>query len=710
VQAREEVTTLQEQLAGRLSFKSPLPLFQPASIAIVGASERARWPRQLYDNLRLCRFPGKVYPVNPRNAEVWGVKCYPDLASLPEPPAHAFIVVPAPAVQGVMETGAAAGLRSATIYAAQIGEGTDPEIVARGVALKALLDKNGIVVCGPNCMGLNAVRERNFGYPNADLREMPPGSVAFVTQSGGTVQYIAGIGAHRGVKFSYAISSGNEISLDMADYVNFFADDEHTKVIALFIEGIRRPQAFMAAAAKALAAGKPIIAIKTGKSQKSRDSAKSHTGAISGDYGAYLAMCERYGIINCPSLDDMIEMLLAFQAGRLPKGNRVGWMTTSGGTVDLLYDYLEDVGGIETPQFTEATQAALRQHLTQQELQMKNPLDAGNPISDVADAALCRVVIADPNIDILAWGGSPPSGKRVRDATVTRSILESTDKPVFGFIRMASITDQTTRDFQDQVGFPFLQGLTSCIRAFAGLAFYAPRKGRTIPALPRATGRAETLQGSAFEAALARHDLTLPKSAMAKSPEEAAVEAARIGFPVALKIVSRGISHKTEVGGVRLNLGSGDEVVRAADLLATSVAKAAPGARVEAFLVQEMVDGVEMIVGARTDALYGPMLVVGAGGIMVELVKDVAFRLLPVTPDDARAMIGELRVSKLLAGFRGRPEADIDALVAAICGLSDFYLDHRHLLSDLEINPLIVLAKGHGVRAVDVRPVLSRAL
>jgi acetyltransferase len=682
-----------------------LPLFQPSSIAIVGASERARWPRQLYDNLRTCGFPGQVYPVNPRNAEVWGVKCYPDLASLPEPPAHAFVIVPAPAVQGVMETGVAAGLKSATIYAAQIGEGTDPEIVARGVALKELIDKSGLVVCGPNCMGLNAIRERNFGYPNAELCALKPGSVAFVTQSGGTVQYIVGMGAHRGVKFSYAISSGNEISLDMADYVNFFVEDEHTRVIALFIEGIRRPQAFMAAAAKALAAGKPIIAIKTGKSQQSRESAKSHTGAISGDYAAYTAMCERYGIVMCPSLDDMIEMLLAFQAGRLPKGNRVGWMTTSGGTVDLLYDYLEDIGGIATPDFAAETKATLRSLLKQQELAPKNPLDAGNPVGDAADAALCKAVIADPNVDMLAWGGSPPSGRRVRDPAVTRSILESTDKPVFGFIRMASIVDNATIEFQEQVGFPFLQGLPACIRAFGALAFYGARKGNKVAGLPPATGKVETLKGAAFEAALAQRGLAPPKSVVAKVPEEAAVAAAKIGFPVALKLVSSAISHKTEVGGVRLHLGSAAEVERAALELAAIAAKA--GAPLDGYLVQEMVEGIEMIVGARNDPLYGPMILVGAGGILVELVKDVAFRLLPVTPDDARAMIAELKVAKLLEGFRGKPAADVEALVGAICGLSEFYLDHRHLLSDLEINPLIVLSKGQGVRAVDVRPVFA---
>lgn len=689
---------MQEQTS--VSFKSPLPMFRPPSIAIVGASERARWPTQIYQQLRKHGYSGNIYPVNPRVGEVWGARCFPDLASLPEPPAHAHVIVPAPAVQGVLETGIAAGLKSATVYAAQLGEGSDPEIVARGVALKGLIERSGLVLCGPNCMGFNALREKNFGYPNADLCALTPGSVAFVTQSGGTVQYIGSMGAHRGVNFNYLISSGNELSVDLADYVNFFADDDSTRVIALFVEGIRRPQAFMAAAAKALAARKPIIAIKTGKSQKARDSAQSHTGAIAGDYGAFTAMCERYGIVVCQSLDDMIEMLLVFQAGRLPKGPRVGWVTTSGGTVDLLFDHLEEIGGLVTPEFDAATKAALRP-LVSYELALKNPLDAGNPVNDAHDAKLCAAIAADPNVDMLAWGGTPPSGSRVRDPAVTRSIADATDKPVIGFIRMAILTDQATVKFQNEVGFPFLQGLPAVIRALGGLAFYGARAGRSMAPLAAPTGRAETLEGAALEAALAKHGVTLPRSASAASPQAAAAAASEIGFPVALKIVSRAISHKTEAGGVRLHLASAAEVERAAHELAASAAKAVPGAAIDGYLVQEMVDGVEMIVGARSDPLYGPMLVVGAGGILVELVKDVAFRLLPVAPDDARAMIAELKVAKLLAGFRGKPAADLDALVAAICGLSAFYLDHRHLIGDIEINPLIVLSKG--VRAVDVR-------
>ena len=700
---RERIGQLQDQIAADSRFRSPLPLFNPSSVAIVGASERAKWATQIFRNLRDFGYPGKVYPVNPRLAQVWGATCYPDLAALPEPAHHAMVIVPAPAVQGVIETGVKAGLESATIYASQIGEGDDPAIVARGAALKSAIEASGLLVCGPNCMGANALREKYFGYPNDELCSLTPGSVALVTQSGGTLQYLGQAGARRGIKFNYMISSGNEINLDLADYVNFLVEDPHTGVITLFIEGIRRPQVFMTAAAKALAAGKPIIAIKTGKSQKSRDSARSHTGAISGDYAAFTAMCERYGIVACPTLDDMIEMTLAFQSGRLPKGPRVGWVTTSGGTVDLLYDYLDEVGGTTAPDFGAATKTAIR-HLVSAELALKNPLDAGNPAGEAESAELCRAIAADPNVDILAWGSTLPSGKRTRDPAILRSVVESTDKPVIAFVRMNFPVDPDAVAFQERVGFPYLQGLPETARALAALVFYGERQGRRIAPLPAPRGSAATLQGTALEAALARHGLTPPKSGLATTPGEAAKLAAAIGFPVALKIVAEQISHKTEVGGVRLSLKSPQEVEREAQALAATVHKIA-GVPVEGFAVQEMAAGIEIIVGARNDPLFGPMMAVGAGGILVELVKDVAFRLLPVSAQDARAMLGELKAAKLLAGFRGAPPADVEALVAAICGLSAFYLDHRHLLSDIEINPLIVRQQGKGVRAVDVRTV-----
>jgi len=684
----------------REGYKSPAAILCPPSVAIVGASERARWPKVIFDNLRVAGYAGKIFPVNPRVSTVWGVTSFPSLASLPEPPSHALVIVPAPAVVDVLAEGITAGLKSATVYASSIGEGVDPEIVARGEALRALIARSGLTVSGPNCMGGNSMRERFFTYPNAELMDIPVGSVSCVSQSGGTLQHICQTAAERGVKFSYMLSSGNEIDLDLADFINYFVDDEHTKVIALFIEGIRRPQMFMRAAARALAAGKPIIALKTGKSRKSREAAQSHTGAISGDYDVFGAMCERYGIVRCSSLDDMVELMLVFQGGRLPKGPRVGWVTTSGGTVDLLYDYLEESRGITTPEFSEQTRQKIR-HLVQAEIDLKNPLDAGIPSNAANAAEMCIAVAADPNVDMLAWLGNLPTGRRKPDPAALKSILAATEKPVIAFSRTAYALGTDALAFQDDVGFPFLQSLPETVRALEALAFYGARAGQKLEPPPQ--GAAATQQKPALEAALASHGLTPPRGAFAATPEQAAREATRLGFPVVLKIVSPSFSHKTEIGGVKLDLRTAAAVEAEAQTLRGSIRRIDPAVVIEGFLVQEMVAGVEILLGARTDPLYGPLLVAGAGGILVELMKDVAFRLLPVGPSDARAMLDELKVTKLLAGYRGRPPADVDALVKAMCGLSDFYLNHRNLLADLEINPLIVLANGHGVRAVDVR-------
>jgi acyl-CoA synthetase (NDP forming) len=481
----------------RQDYKSAKPVLCPPSVAIVGASERGRWPKVIFDNLRTGGYTGKIFPINPRASTIWGVPCFPDFSALPETPSHALVIVPAPAVMSVLEQGVATGLQSATIYASSIGEGADPEIVARGEALRALIARSGLTVSGPNCMGGNALRERFFSYPNSELLQLPLGSVAVVSQSGGTLQHICQTAADRGVKFSYAVSSGNEIDLDLADFLDYLVDDENTKVIALFIEGIRRPEMFMRAAARALAAGKPIIALKTGKSKKSREAAQSHTGAISGDYDVFRAMCERYGIVHCTSLDDLVELMLVFQGGRLPKGKRVGWVTTSGGTVDILYDYLEDSRGIASPDFSAETKQKIR-HLVPADIGLKNPLDAGIPSTAENATEMCIAVAKDPNIDMLAWLGSLPTGRRKPDPTALKSILAATDKPVIAFSRTAYIPGPDALAFQDDVGFPFLQSLPETVRALEALAFYGERVGRQLAPPPEPKGKAETLEGPAL--------------------------------------------------------------------------------------------------------------------------------------------------------------------------------------------------------------------
>jgi acetyltransferase len=539
-----------------------------------------------------------------------------------------------------------------------------------------------------------------FAYPNTELGRFPAGSVGAIFQSGGTLQFWLRTGADRGLRFSYGITSGNEADLDLADYLNFLVDDPDTRQIALFIEGIRRPQAFMQAAGRALEAGKPVMAIKTGATQKSRAAAQSHTGAIGGDYAAYLAMCERYGIRNCSSLDDMLETALAFDSGRLPKGPRIGFVTTSGGTVDLLYDYAEQEGAV-MPEYSEQTLKDLMPFM-QEGIEPKNPLDLGIPMGLKHAAGVIDVVSRDPNVDMIAWAAMLPSKAGAWESVEElQNLLKRTDKPLLGFGRMSYVMTPEAVEAQNAAGFPFLQGLEPTLRAMNALWFHAARRGRRPQAPPPAPP--SDLSPATLDATLARYGIALPKSRNVATAAEAASAAEAIGFPVVLKIRSPDILHKTEAGGVVLDLRSREAVQRAAEGLLASARSAQPGARIEGFLVQEMVAGVEAIVGARQDPLYGPLLLVGAGGVLVELAKDAALRLLPVTAGDVSAMIDSLKLNKLLTGFRGRPAADRAALESTVLALAQFYLDHRARIEDVEINPLMVRPSGRGAVAVDVR-------
>ncbi len=687
---------------GADDFRSAELTLRARSLALVGASERGRWPAQIVGALREHGFPGKIYLVNPRQESVFGEKAYPSLRDLPEAVDHAMVIVPAPAVTGVLEDAEARGIGSLTIYAGGVGDGADEASQARGRELRAVLARTNMRLAGPNCMGAHSFREKLFAYPNPELAKLEPGSVGAVFQSGGTLQFFMKTGASRGLRYSYGISSGNEMDLDLADYVNFLVDDEHTRQIVLFVEGIRRPRAFMNAAARALEAGKPILTLKTGATQNSRDAAQSHTGAIAGDYQAYLAMCRRFGIIRCENLDDLVETTLAFQTTRRPKGPRIGFVTTSGGTVDMLYDYVESEGA-SLAHFSPHTDTALRPYM-QDEIKPRNPLDVGIPSTLKAASDLCAIVAGDDNVDMLAWAGQLP-GKRNKtweDTAALRTMLEATDKPVLGFARMTYQVTPEGQDLQREVGFPFLQGLQPTLRAMNALWFHAQIQGKS-PRRPEPAPVSD-LTPDTLRATLASYGIFGPRQEFATTPAAAAEAAATMGFPVVLKIRSPDILHKTEAGGVALDLREGAAVHKAAEAMLASAQAYCPGARIEGFEIHEMVSGgVEAIVGAREDALYGPMLLLGSGGVLVELLNDVSLAMLPLEEADIAAMMAPLKLARLLAGYRGRPAADAKALAQGALALGRFFLDHRARISDIEINPLVAREAGRGVVALDIR-------
>ena len=682
-------------------------IFNAKTIAIVGATEKSHWPRNIFSNLKNSGYPGKVFPVNPKRGEIFGVPCFKDLASLPEPADLALMIIPAPAIEGALRLGATNGLKAAVVYSSGFGDGGREESIQRGAGFRKTLDEVGIPICGPNCMGLAGIREKVYCYPHLHVSDMDPGPVALITQSGGTLSYFTRAGQERGLRFSYAISSGNELSLDLADYMNFVIDDPETKQLCLFIEGIRQPEKFMEAAGRALKAGKPIIAIKTGRSQKSREAAQSHSGAIAGDFAAYEAVCERYGIINCETLEEMIEMTLSFQQNRLPKGPSIAFMTTSGGTVDLLHDYCEQENAVVSDLSPETIEA-IRPYVPA-DCHIRNPIDTGAPVGvsgKSAPAEICKAFAADPGIDMVAWcNNMPGSARSAGPQEEVKDLIASTDKPVISFARMPHQIPEGGLDFQDATNMPFLQGTKAGVRAMNALWFFGERAGRDVPPIPEPSGNKRNCSGEALEAALAAKDLPAPKTARAANSKEIGKAAATVGFPAAIKIISPQANHKTEVGGVCLNITDELAAVAAAENMTKKLNAIDTKANIDGFLAQEMVLGVELLVGARDDDQYGPILIVGAGGVMVELVEDVSVRLLPASENDIRDMLGELKISTSLDGFRGGGPADKEALIAGIKGLANFFLDHRTWLADIEINPLMVKPKGEGICAVDIRAV-----
>ncbi len=670
-------------------------LLSAKSVAIVGASPKGRWPMGIYRNLKKA-YKGKVFLINPNYQEIEKNPCYPNLAALPEIPEELLILIPTRAVLGTLEEAATLGTKSATIYTAGFGEGDDPQGKERARAMKDLCDRTGFVICGPNCMGSYSLPEGLWTFPTSTPL-LKKGPVSLIFQSGGSLgNWIKGA-TERGIGFTYAVSSGNEISLDLVDYLSFMVEDPATKVILLMAEGIRRPDEFMTVAGEALNKNKPILVVKLGRSEMGKRQAISHTGALAGADEVFDAVCNRLGLIRCPTLEDLTEMTLAFTAGRYPRGSRAAIVVNSGGMKGLICDHVEELN-TNLAQLSDKTKEAVRP-LIPAELVVENPLECG--VAGFGDEQgfvnIVKLHAEDDGVDLLAIHGELPRFPEKREATLFKDLAATTDKPILAFARSTYSCTDESRTFQEQAGIPFLQAIKPTLRALTGLGFYGERRRLGVPGLPAANGAAEDLEGDRLNALLQSRGIGLPKQALVGTAAEAGAKAREIGFPVALKLIAAEIVHKTESGAVVLGLKSAEEVVNEGQkLLSKTLGKGH-------LLVQEMVQGTEVLLGTRTDLQYGPFLMVGLGGILVEVLKDVAIRLLPVDEEEARRMLQDLRGFKVLEGVRGQGPRDIDALVKAMVGLSDIFSAHRNHLSDMEINPLMVREKGGGVAAVDVR-------
>src|SRR5258706_764368 len=391
-------------------------LLQARSLALVGASPKGRWPMGIYRNLKKAGYKGKLFLVNPNYKEIAEDPCYPNIAALPEVPEHLLMLIPTKAVLGTLEEAAKLGTKAATIYSAGFGEGDDPEGRKRGQALAELCDRPGLVACGPNCMGSFSLPEGLWSFPTA-VPLLKKGPVGLIFQSGGSLgNWIKGA-SERGIGFSYAVSSGNETSLDLVDYLSFLVDDPETRLIALMVEGIRRPQEFMRVADQALAKNKPLLVIKLGRSEMGKRQAISHTGALAGSDEVFDAVCRRLGLVRCPTLEDLTETTLAFLPGRIPRGSRAAIVVNSGGMKGLLCDHIEELGS-DLAQLGEATRQAVRP-LIPAELAVENPLECG--VAGFGDEEgfikIVKLHADDDSADLLAIHGELPRFPEKREAT-----------------------------------------------------------------------------------------------------------------------------------------------------------------------------------------------------------------------------------------------------------------------------------------------------
>ncbi len=687
-------------------------LLNPRAIAIVGASsDPDSINGQVLANLQARHYPGALYPVNPKYAQVGGIRCYPSVEVLPQAPDLAVVLLGAArAVQVVVECG-----RKGIPFAIVIGAGF-AEVGGEGVQLqRELVDaarQHGVRLVGPNCIGMMNVPDNVFaGFgPVFGLSQLRAGGVSMVTQSGGFGFAVVNMAEEMGVGFRHVVSTGNEVDITSLDFMDAFVDDPGTSLIAGYFEGIRDAVRLPAIARRALAAGKPVIAWKVGNSPEGERAAASHTGNLGGSAKLYQAAFDQFGWIRIDDVHELVDCANAFARGKLPAHGGVGIVTVSGGAGVLLADACA-AHGLGVPQLSQATRARLREVLPAY-ASPQNPVDVTASIlndSGLLRAAL-KVILDDDAIASLIVVASSVEGAAADKIAAELVALDAgTPKPLM--VSWSSREDRVGGAYQllRAARIPLYRTPSRCCRSLAALCRFSNavrRQARdgVLPARVAMKAAAPLAVANEFQARqlLAQYGITPTREVLATSAADAAAAATRIGFPVALKVQSADIPHKTEAGGVKLRLTDARSVQAAYEEIVASARAYAPGATIDGVLVQEMVEGgIEVILGAVNDARFGPAVMFGLGGIFTEVLDDVVFRFAPIGLEAAHEMVASIRGAAVLHGARGRPPADVDALARAIVSVSHLIEDHGGEIAELDINPLVVLPKGRGVRVVD---------
>ena len=707
--------------------KAPNPdnlaaLLKPRNIALIGASERAPHAAALMRNLLRFGFPkDRIYPVNPRYEQLFELPCYPSIGAVPEDVDLAVIAIPRDGTVPVMEECAARGVRAALTVATGFGEFDDTGRKHQA-DLTRIVRESGMALAGPNTLGYLALECGAALWSSPLPERLITGPVSAVFSSAGLLNLFLNTAADRCLGFRYAIAPGNQVGAGFTDYLRAAVDDDGTRVIVAVIESMSRPEEMAGLLDLAREREKVVVALRLGRSRKGGRAVTSHSGNMATSGAVWDGLFRQKGVIPVDNLDQMLEVT-ALAVGtpepfRLPRAGGVGIVTISGGDCSFLADICER-NDVDLPEPTGATYEALRRYFAKQGFN-GNPLDieelhwANRPgylesletfMGDNSFAVVCcRLNLPKSPSDRLT--------QLYRESTAA---LRRGGKPFLFLSRASEQLDRSWFEFFKELNVPLLleyEKSLCAVRDVLGLSRrnHAAGSGEGVlaPVDPAETAELRRfISGGDTSHATARRLLQsygIPAAAdrLARSPEEAAMAAEDLGFPVALKVESADLPHKTESGGVRLNLGSAEEAAAAYDRLLEDVARSAPNARIDGVLVQKMVAGVaEVIIGTSRTPDLGICLVFGLGGIYTEVLKDVAFRLPPLGLEDARDMIREIRTYPLLTGARGRPRADVEALAAAIVALSRLALDFRGEVDEIEFNPLMVLPEGQGVLAVD---------
>jgi acetate---CoA ligase (ADP-forming) len=689
-------------------------LLNPGSVAIVGASaDVAKTSGKPVHFLRKHGFKGAIYPVNPRVANIDGLTCYPNVAALPEAPDVGMVLLGAERAHVAVRELAARGTHAAIVLASGYGE-----VGPAGATRQAeLLDAAGSMrLLGPNTIGLVNLTDRiSLSASGAlDIADFAEGSIAVISQSGGILGSLLSRANGRGIGLSKLISTSNEADLEAADFINFLVDDPSTSVIALYIESIRDPARFCAAASRASRAGKPIVAYKIGRSEQGAQAASSHTGALAGSDRAYDAFFRQTGVIRAETFSDLLDIPLALSTNRRLRGKRIAVLTSTGGAGTLVTDNL-GLRGFETPPPDAATAARLRAlQLGEHTVVDRNPIDVtlAGLQHDLLSGAI-EALLDSPSYDALTIivGSSGVSQPELMAGAI-KPRLAMTDKPVLAYV---SPNAPQAAAVLTSYGVPTFAAPEGCANAFAAMLRAGLPTAMPLAAVPRVVRSIQTrlqsgcLDEAEAKALFAEFGISGAAEIVVTTASEATAAAAKLGGRVALKVLSRSILHKSDVGGVAIAL-TADTIGMALTRMNETV-QSRTGVTPERFLVQQMVTGgTEIILGLKRDPL-GMVLLLGAGGTSAELFKDTTLHLLDpkqaMTIDDAHTMARELKSWPLLDGYRGRPKADVDSLARAIVAYADLASALGDRLIEAEINPLFVLPAGQGVCAADGVVVLT---